>query len=224
MPARGSRLDLDQLSRYIPAAHGLVVIPDDVAAATRLAGGIFTGATPRRAGSSQCANWLWSSRRARRTASWMVTSSPSGPTAWPGAGLGCLDGAALAETGGWWPAHGVPQWPINGSTDPQLVDEQLPQGVELVVADPCREDQRTRVVERDPRGLVDDFPVDVRPEQPGGVGRASLGGEGLPELRVYPGTAELAVVQVGGIARDEGVATEQRPEEVPWRGGNSQTT
>jgi MinD-like ATPase involved in chromosome partitioning or flagellar assembly len=41
MPARGSRLDLDQLSRYIPAAHGLVVIPDDLAAATRLAGGNF---------------------------------------------------------------------------------------------------------------------------------------------------------------------------------------
>ena len=91
--------------------------------------------------------------------------------------------------------------------------------MELVVADPCREDdQRTRVVERDPRGLVDDFPVDVGPEQPGSVGRAGLGGEGLPELRVYPGTAELAVVQVGGIARDEGVAAEERTEEVPGRG------
>lgn len=41
MPARGSRLDLDQLSRYLPAARGLVVIPDDITAATRLAGGNF---------------------------------------------------------------------------------------------------------------------------------------------------------------------------------------
>jgi MinD-like ATPase involved in chromosome partitioning or flagellar assembly len=41
MPARGGRLDLDQLSRYLPAARGLVVIPDDVGAATRLAGGNF---------------------------------------------------------------------------------------------------------------------------------------------------------------------------------------
>jgi MinD-like ATPase involved in chromosome partitioning or flagellar assembly len=40
-PARGSRLDLDQLSRYIPTARGLVVIPDDVPAATRLASGNF---------------------------------------------------------------------------------------------------------------------------------------------------------------------------------------
>lgn len=41
MPPRGGRLDLDQLSRYLPAARGLVVIPDDVGAATRLAGGNF---------------------------------------------------------------------------------------------------------------------------------------------------------------------------------------
>jgi MinD-like ATPase involved in chromosome partitioning or flagellar assembly len=41
MPTRGNRLDLEQLSRHIPAARGLVVIPDDVAAATRLAGGNF---------------------------------------------------------------------------------------------------------------------------------------------------------------------------------------
>jgi MinD-like ATPase involved in chromosome partitioning or flagellar assembly len=41
MPARGGRLDLDRLSRYLPAARGLVVIPDQVPAATRLAGGGF---------------------------------------------------------------------------------------------------------------------------------------------------------------------------------------
>jgi len=41
MPARGARLDLDRLSRYLPAARGLVVVPDEVPAATRLAGGGF---------------------------------------------------------------------------------------------------------------------------------------------------------------------------------------
>jgi MinD-like ATPase involved in chromosome partitioning or flagellar assembly len=41
MPGRGSRLDLDQLSRHIPSARGLVVIPDDVPAASRVAGGNF---------------------------------------------------------------------------------------------------------------------------------------------------------------------------------------
>jgi MinD-like ATPase involved in chromosome partitioning or flagellar assembly len=41
MPSRGARLDLDRLSRYVPAARGLVVIPDEVPAATRLAGGSF---------------------------------------------------------------------------------------------------------------------------------------------------------------------------------------
>lgn len=41
MPPKGSRLDLDQLSRYLPAARGLIVIPDDVVAASRLAVGSF---------------------------------------------------------------------------------------------------------------------------------------------------------------------------------------
>jgi MinD-like ATPase involved in chromosome partitioning or flagellar assembly len=41
MPARGARLDLEQLSRFLPNARGLVVIPDQVPAATRLAGGSF---------------------------------------------------------------------------------------------------------------------------------------------------------------------------------------
>jgi MinD-like ATPase involved in chromosome partitioning or flagellar assembly len=41
MPPKGARLDLDRLSRYLPAARGLVVIPDEVPAASRLAGGGF---------------------------------------------------------------------------------------------------------------------------------------------------------------------------------------
>ena len=41
MPPKGGRLDLERLSHYLPAARGLVVIPDQVAAATRLAGGGF---------------------------------------------------------------------------------------------------------------------------------------------------------------------------------------
>jgi MinD-like ATPase involved in chromosome partitioning or flagellar assembly len=41
MPARDARLDVHQLSRYLPAARGLVVVPDDMVAASRLAAGSF---------------------------------------------------------------------------------------------------------------------------------------------------------------------------------------
>ncbi|HEY2549976.1 MAG TPA: hypothetical protein VGI64_05305 [Streptosporangiaceae bacterium] len=41
MPARGAQLDVQALSQYLPAARGLVVVPDDVPAAGRLAGGSF---------------------------------------------------------------------------------------------------------------------------------------------------------------------------------------
>jgi MinD-like ATPase involved in chromosome partitioning or flagellar assembly len=41
MPPKGAKLDIGRLSRYLPAARGLVVVPDDVAAATRLATGRF---------------------------------------------------------------------------------------------------------------------------------------------------------------------------------------
>ncbi|MDR2988008.1 MAG: hypothetical protein LBV34_24540 [Nocardiopsaceae bacterium] len=41
MPVKGAKLDVGKLSRYLAAARGLVVVPDDVAAATRLATGRF---------------------------------------------------------------------------------------------------------------------------------------------------------------------------------------
>jgi MinD-like ATPase involved in chromosome partitioning or flagellar assembly len=41
MPAKDARLDIQQLSRYLPAARGLVVVPDDIVAASRLAAGSF---------------------------------------------------------------------------------------------------------------------------------------------------------------------------------------
>jgi MinD-like ATPase involved in chromosome partitioning or flagellar assembly len=41
MPVRGAQLDVQALSQYLPAARGLVVVPDDVPAAGRLAGGGF---------------------------------------------------------------------------------------------------------------------------------------------------------------------------------------
>jgi MinD-like ATPase involved in chromosome partitioning or flagellar assembly len=41
MPARGTGLDLVRLSQYIPAARGLVVVPDEIPAAARLAIGSF---------------------------------------------------------------------------------------------------------------------------------------------------------------------------------------
>jgi MinD-like ATPase involved in chromosome partitioning or flagellar assembly len=41
MPAKDARLDVGQLSRFLPAARGLVVVPDDMVAASRLAAGSF---------------------------------------------------------------------------------------------------------------------------------------------------------------------------------------
>jgi MinD-like ATPase involved in chromosome partitioning or flagellar assembly len=41
MPAKGGNLDLQRLSSYLPGARGLIVIPDDMAAATKLASGSF---------------------------------------------------------------------------------------------------------------------------------------------------------------------------------------
>ena len=41
MPVKGAKLDVTRLSGYLPAARGLVVVPDDVVAATRLATGRF---------------------------------------------------------------------------------------------------------------------------------------------------------------------------------------
>src|SRR5262249_10933732 len=164
----------------------------------------------------------------------VIWSSPAGtpaPRPPPGHGMDRTAGSTFQPPARPWiisPSRGpagsqsaarpLLRMPISRSADPELVDEQTPEGVELVVADPVGEhDQRALVVKRDPRGLAGDRPVDVRPEQPGGVGRAGLGGEGLPVLGFYPRVAEFAVVQVGGIARKEGVAAEQQPEEVPGR-------
>jgi MinD-like ATPase involved in chromosome partitioning or flagellar assembly len=41
MPVKGGMLDLERLSHYLPTARGLVVIPDDMFAATKLAVGSF---------------------------------------------------------------------------------------------------------------------------------------------------------------------------------------
>src|SRR5258708_9808314 len=65
------------------------------------------------------------------------------------------------------------------SAHPQLVEQQLPERVELVVADARREhDQFAGVEKRYPRRLVGDLPVDVRPARCGRVGRADLGRNG----------------------------------------------
>src|SRR6516165_3910476 len=48
--------------------------------------------------------------------------------------------------------------------DPELVDEQAPVGVELVIADACGKDgQVARVVQRHPGGFRHEFPVDGSP-------------------------------------------------------------
>src|SRR5215467_12071478 len=62
------------------------------------------------------------------------------------------------------------------SADPELVDEQAPVRVVLVVADPGREEgQVSRVVQGNPRCLGGEFAVDGRPACCGRGGIARLG-------------------------------------------------
>ena len=88
--------------------------------------------------------------------------------------------------------------------NPQLVNEQGPVRVELIVADTRgKHDQGARVIDRHPRRLVGDLAVDARPERGGGVGIAGLEHESLLDLRVDPLVAELGSIQVQRAARDE---------------------
>jgi DHA1 family inner membrane transport protein len=87
--------------------------------------------------------------------------------------------------------------PERGLTDPELVDEQSPVGVELVVADACgQQNKGARVVYRHPGGLVDQLVVDARPEAAGRIGQAGLDGEGAIQLGVDVPVAELSGVEV----------------------------
>src|SRR6266567_294273 len=105
------------------------------------------------------------------------------------------------------PGFGLTAW----LPDPELVDEQGPEGVELVVADSCgQHHQGAGVVQRDPGRLVDQFAVDPRPEAAGRVGITRFEHAGLCHLGVDQPVAELAVVDVGRIVREEGAAGEQR--------------
>jgi hypothetical protein len=94
--------------------------------------------------------------------------------------------------------------------DPELVEEQGPIGVELVVADACGEKNKSaRVVQRHPWGLSDDLVVDARPEASGGIGKAGLEGEGAIHLGVDLPVAELGGVEVAPRAvREERAAGE----------------
>ena len=99
--------------------------------------------------------------------------------------------------------------------DPQLVDERRQVGVELVVADADGEhDQGSWVVDRHPRSLAHDLVVDARPEPPGRTGIAGLVREGPGDLGVDPVIAELGCVDVARVAREEGLASQQRADEV----------
>src|SRR5215831_17960416 len=101
------------------------------------------------------------------------------------------------------------------SMDPQLVDEHWPVGVELVVAYTCgKHDQGPWVVDRHPRSLAHDLVVDARPERPGRTGIVGLEREGLGDLGVDPLVAELGCVDVARVAWEEGLAGQQRADEV----------
>ena len=101
------------------------------------------------------------------------------------------------------------------STDPQLIDEHRPVGVELVVADtPGKQHQGAWVVDRHPRSLTHDLVVDACPERPGRAGIVGLERESLGDLGVDPVVAELGGVDVAQVVREEGLAGQQRADEV----------
>jgi hypothetical protein len=139
---------------------------------------------------------------------WTVVNDLLGVTPDGGAGQGPGGGADAGR------AEGRVS-PDRGLPDPELVDEQGPEGVELVVPDSCgQHDQGARVVQRNPGRLVGQFAVDPRPEVPGSVGTTRFERAGPCHLGVDQPVAELAVVDVGRIAREEGAAGEQRADEV----------
>src|SRR5215469_12158183 len=102
--------------------------------------------------------------------------------------------------------------------DPELVDEHVPVGVVLVVACPGGEEgQVARVVQRYPWCLVGEFAVDGSPAGCGCGGVAGLGCQCALGLGVDLRVAEFRLVDVVGIAGEEGGAGEQRADEVGGR-------
>lgn len=81
--------------------------------------------------------------------------------------------------------------------DPKLIDEQVPVGVELVVANSVRKDyQIARVIQRYPRGLVGGFAIDSGPVSRSRSGITGLYGLCVLDLGVDPLVAELRVVDL----------------------------
>ena len=98
---------------------------------------------------------------------------------------------------------------------PELVEEQAPVRVELVVARTCGQNDRgKRAVQRDPRCLVHHLVVDGSPAACGGDGIGGLERQGLLGLGVDLRIAELGVIDVVRAGRQERAAGEQRVDEV----------
>src|SRR5258708_34607243 len=99
--------------------------------------------------------------------------------------------------------------------DPELVDQHVPVGVELVVAYPGGEEcQVARVVQRYPRCLGGEFAVDGSPGTCGCGGIDRLGCQCAVRLGVGLRVAEFRLVEVVRIVGEEGAAGEQRVDEV----------
>src|SRR5260221_3964935 len=123
--------------------------------------------------------------------------------------------ADLGDGACWGGRDAYAQEGLDRLTDPELVDEHGPEGIELVVADAYgNQDQGARVVEGHPGGLADDLVVDARPEVRGGVGISGFERESQRCLGVDPAVAERAVVDVGRIIGEERAAGEERVDEV----------
>src|SRR5260221_12797754 len=91
--------------------------------------------------------------------------------------------------------------------DPELVDQHVPVGVELVVAYPGGEEcQVARVVQRYPRCLVGEFAVDGSPGTCGCGGIDRLGCQCAVRLSVGLRVAEFRLVEVVRIVGAGGEA------------------
>src|SRR5205085_5190153 len=90
------------------------------------------------------------------------------------------------------------------STHPELVEEYAPLRVVLVVADATRdESDPERVLQEDPRRLLDDVVVGLFPESRGRSWIGDLKRAGAGDLGVDPMVAELGKVRVVPRALDE---------------------
>src|SRR5436309_1349749 len=105
-----------------------------------------------------------------------------------------------------------------GLLDPELVDQDVPLRVPLVVPDPLRQEvDLLGVVEVDPRSLIGHLVVNLRPDLVRGVGVGDAGLLRLIHLGLDRLVAEGRDVRAGVAVRVDGAAAEEHVQEVGRR-------